>query len=136
MALSRFGALDVLTDNGSAEHSLACGALCEYAGIFCMNWLLVVVRGPGDLDGRRICGASSVCRVPIQSAGPRVWHDSVVIGSQTDSFSLAWAPKPDIFIYLFIFIIWGPPQKSGPNPMSFQFLTRGTRGPHKVRTPP
>ena len=100
--------------------------ICRVFGMLC---LLVIIRGPGDLDGRRIYGALISTQGPQSVCGAlsMAWL-FVVVGSQSGSFS------PDSLTF---FLNLGPlPKNSGPNPMSFQFLTRGTWGPQKVRTPP
>ena len=97
------------------EHSLACGL------------------GPSvNLQGLWCEFALSRC------SEPSVWHDSQSSSALSRVFfSPAWAPKSDFYVYLFLFFEFGTPPKknSGKNPMSSQFLTRGTWGPQKVRTP-
>ena len=68
-----------------------------------------------------------------QSAGPQY---DMTLGRRRLSvgFFQSWhgPPKFDIF-----YLEFGPhPKNSGPNPMSFQFFTRGTWCPQKARTLP
>ena len=123
-----------------------CGTLFSMWGplwigwAFGMTWLLVVVRGPGDLDGRWICGAlisvqgpQSVCKTLSMA-----WL-SVAVGSQSGSFSPGMCPEAWhfwLFAY-FYFYIWGPTQKIMDQIRWVFSFWRGVPGvPQKVRTPP
>ena len=98
-----------------------------------MTWLLVV-RGPGDLDGRLICGALISMLGPHSSVSLRGPQYGMVLNRRRLSvgFFEFWHRPPTqtvLFIYFFLFCIMnlGPhPKNSRPNPMSFQFLTQGT----------